>query len=36
MDPALLAEAVEDGLKRGRKPKAVILVHLYGQSATGR
>jgi dTDP-4-amino-4,6-dideoxygalactose transaminase len=33
MDPALLAEAVEDGIKRGKKPKAVILVHLYGQSA---
>lgn len=33
MDPARLAEAIEDGLRRGRKPKAVILVHLYGQSA---
>jgi len=33
MDPALLAEAVEAGIRRGRKPKAVILVHLYGQSA---
>ena len=33
MAPALLAEAVEDRIKRGRKPKAVILVHLYGQSA---
>ena len=33
MDPALLAEAIADRLKRGRKPKAVILVHLYGQSA---
>lgn len=33
MDPALLAEAIEDRIKRGTKPKAVILVHLYGQSA---
>lgn len=33
MDPALLAEALDDGVKRGRKPKAVVLVHLYGQSA---
>ena len=33
MDPTLLAEAMADRLKRGRKPKAVILVHLYGQSA---
>ncbi|MBI2513184.1 MAG: DegT/DnrJ/EryC1/StrS family aminotransferase [Opitutae bacterium] len=33
MDPTLLAEALEDGAKRGKKPKAVVLVHLYGQSA---
>jgi len=33
MDPARLGEAIEDGLRRGRKLKAVILVHLYGQSA---
>ena len=33
MDPALLAEAVEDRIRRGKKPKAVVLVHLYGQSA---
>lgn len=33
MAPALLAEAVADCIKRGRKPKAVIVVHLYGQSA---
>lgn len=33
MAPALLAEAVVDRIKRGRKPKAVIVVHLYGQSA---
>jgi len=33
MDPAVLAEAIEAGIQRGKKPKAVILVHLYGQSA---
>jgi len=33
MSPPLLAEAIADGIRRGRKPKAVILVHLYGQSA---
>lgn len=33
MDPVRLAEAVEDGIKRGKRPKAIVLVHLYGQSA---
>jgi pyridoxal phosphate-dependent aminotransferase EpsN len=33
VDPALLAEAVESRVRAGRTPKAVILVHLYGQSA---
>jgi pyridoxal phosphate-dependent aminotransferase EpsN len=33
MAPALLAEAVKDRIKQGKKPKAVILVHLYGQCA---
>lgn len=33
MDPARLAEALEDRARQGRRPKAVILVHLYGQSA---
>lgn len=34
MDPALLAEAVEASVRRrGRAPKAVIVVHLYGQCA---
>lgn len=33
MAPALLAEALEGRSKSGKKPKAVILVHLYGQSA---
>ena len=33
MDPVLLAEALADRIKKGKKPKAVVLVHLYGQSA---
>lgn len=33
IDPDLLAEALADRTKRGTPPKAVIVVHLYGQSA---
>lgn len=33
MDAALLAEALHVRAKVGRLPKAVVLVHLYGQSA---
>jgi pyridoxal phosphate-dependent aminotransferase EpsN len=33
IDPALLADALETHARRGRLPKAVVLVHLYGQSA---
>ncbi len=33
MDPALLSEELDRCARRGRPPKAVILVHLYGQSA---
>lgn len=33
MDPVRLAEAVEERIKLGKRPKAVVLVHLYGQSA---
>jgi pyridoxal phosphate-dependent aminotransferase EpsN len=33
MDPALLTEALDLRARQGRLPKAVILVHLYGQSA---
>jgi dTDP-4-amino-4,6-dideoxygalactose transaminase len=33
MDPALLASALDQMAQRGRTPKAVIVVHLYGQSA---
>ncbi len=33
MDPALLSEELERRSRIGRLPKAVIVVHLYGQSA---
>ena len=33
MDPALLEEALEQRARSGRLPKAVVVVHLYGQSA---
>ena len=33
MDPALLEDALETRARRGRLPKAVVVVHLYGQSA---
>jgi len=33
MDPALLAEELEASARRGKLPKAVVVVHLYGQSA---
>jgi dTDP-4-amino-4,6-dideoxygalactose transaminase len=33
MDPALLAEELDACARRGRLPRAVVLVHLYGQSA---
>jgi dTDP-4-amino-4,6-dideoxygalactose transaminase len=34
MDPDLLQEAIEDRIKKtGRKPKAIITVHLYGMPA---
>ncbi len=33
MDPALLAETMERKARQGKLPKAVIPVHLYGQSA---
>src|SRR5690606_17543546 len=33
MDPELFADALEKRAKAGRLPKAVVLVHLYGQSA---
>ncbi|MGH9339555.1 MAG: DegT/DnrJ/EryC1/StrS family aminotransferase [Acidobacteriota bacterium] len=33
MAPELLAEAIEARVRQGRTPKAVVVVHLYGQSA---
>ncbi len=33
MDPELLDEAIRDRLRKGRKPKALIIVHLYGMPA---
>ncbi|NOZ70959.1 MAG: aminotransferase class I/II-fold pyridoxal phosphate-dependent enzyme [Chloroflexi bacterium] len=33
MDPALLAETLSRKAQQGKLPKAVVLVHLYGQSA---
>ena len=33
LDPALVVEALESAGRRGRLPRAVIVVHLYGQSA---
>jgi dTDP-4-amino-4,6-dideoxygalactose transaminase len=33
MDPGLLADELESTCRRGAGPKAVVLVHLYGQSA---
>lgn len=33
MDPELLEQAIKERLKKGKKPKAIILVHLYGMPA---
>ncbi|MBN1426809.1 MAG: aminotransferase class I/II-fold pyridoxal phosphate-dependent enzyme [Anaerolineae bacterium] len=33
IDPALLADALQARAKTGKLPKAIIVVHLYGQSA---
>ncbi len=33
LDPALVEEALEDGERHGRPLRAVVAVHLYGQSA---
>ena len=30
MDPAFLEEAIKDRMAKGKKPKAIIPVHLYG------
>ena len=33
MDPVLLEEAILDRIRKGKKPKAIVLVHLYGMPA---
>lgn len=33
MSPSLLEAAIQDRVKKGKKPKAIILVHLYGMPA---
>ena len=33
MCPELLTKAIKDGIKNNKKPKAIILVHLYGMPA---
>ncbi|RFM33655.1 DegT/DnrJ/EryC1/StrS family aminotransferase [Chitinophaga silvisoli] len=33
MDPDLLEEVIIDRIKKGKKPKAIIVVHLYGMPA---
>lgn len=33
LDPILLEETIVDRIKKGKKPKAVIMVHLYGMPA---
>ena len=33
MDPALLEKALKDRINKGNRPKAIILVHLYGMPA---
>lgn len=33
MDPDLLEDAIRDRINKGRKPKAIIYVHLYGMPA---
>lgn len=33
MDPGLLEEAINDRIKKGKKPAAIIAVHLYGMPA---
>ena len=33
MSPSFLEKAIKEGIKNGKKPKAIILVHLYGMPA---
>jgi len=32
LDPVVLEEAIEDRIRLGKRPKAVVVVHLYGQT----
>lgn len=34
MDPVLLEEAINDRIRKNKKPKAIIIVHLYGMPAS--
>lgn len=33
MDPELLEQAIQERIRKGKRPKAIILVHLYGMPA---
>ena len=33
LDPDILEQAIKDRIKKGKKPKAIIMVHLYGITA---
>lgn len=33
MDPLLLEDTIKDRIRKGKKPKAIIIVHLYGMPA---
>jgi dTDP-4-amino-4,6-dideoxygalactose transaminase len=33
LNPELLEKAIQDRIKRGKKPKAIVVVHLYGMPA---
>lgn len=33
MDPILMDEAIADRIRKGKKPKAIVVVHLYGMPA---
>ena len=33
MDPAILEEAIKSRIQKGKRPKAIIAVHLYGMPA---
>lgn len=33
LDPKVVREAIEDRIEKGKKPKAIVIVHLYGMPA---